>query len=138
MQAPDLLKALIDSVASAYGVLAELNYQRNVPPTVNESVQRQMLAAAAEQVLGGDAVASAPQSLGGEDFAWYLESVPGSLARLGTRGRDLADDFDIHQGAFDVDERAIGIGVKVMVAAALTATRGSAVAPEPMSNGAPA
>ncbi len=35
-QAPDLLKALIDSVASAYGVIADLNYQRNVPPTVNE------------------------------------------------------------------------------------------------------
>jgi amidohydrolase len=97
-----------------------------------------MLAAAAERVLGNDAVASTPQSLGGEDFAWYLESVPGSLARLGTRVPGSADDFDIHQPAFDVDERAIGIGVRLMAAAALTATRGSAVAPEPMSNGAPA
>ena len=75
-QAPDLLKALIDSVASAYGVIADLNYQRNVPPTVNEPASTAMLAAAAEQVLGADAVASTPQSLGGEDFAWYLESVP--------------------------------------------------------------
>jgi len=137
-QAPDLLKALIDSVASAYGVIADLNYQRNVPPTVNEPSSTAMLAAAAERVLGNDAVASTPQSLGGEDFAWYLESVPGSLARLGTRVPGSADDFDIHQPAFDVDERAIGIGVKLMAAAALTATRGSAVAPEPMSNGAPA
>jgi amidohydrolase len=137
-QAPDLLKALIDSVASAYGVIADLNYQRNVPPTVNEPSSTAMLAAAAEQVLGPDAVASTPQSLGGEDFAWYLESVAGSLARLGTRVPGSAQDFDIHQPAFDIDERAIGIGVRLLSAAALTATRGSAVAPEPLSNGAPA
>ena len=137
-QAPDLLKALIDSVASAYGVIADLNYVRNVPPTVNEPASTAMLAAAAEQMLGADAVASTPQSLGGEDFAWYLESVAGSLARLGTRVPGSSQDFDIHQPAFDIDERAIGIGVRLLGAAALTATRGSSVAPEPMPNGATA
>ena len=122
--APDLLKALIDSVASAYGVLAELSYQRNVPPTVNEAASVQMLANAVEKVLGGDAAAPAPQSLGGEDFAWYLESIPGALARLGTRGTDMAADLDLHQGGFDIDERAIAMGVKVMVATALEALGG--------------
>ncbi len=129
--APDLLKALIDSVASAYGVLAELSYQRNVPPTVNESVSVQMLTDAVEQVLGGDGVVAAPQSLGGEDFAWYLESIPGAFARLGTRGRDVAAGIDIHQGTFDIDERAIGLGVKVMVAAALRALGGRRMASRP-------
>jgi amidohydrolase len=119
--APDLLKALIDSVASAYGVLAELSYQRNVPPTVNEPVSVQMLTDAVEHVLGPDAASPAPQSLGGEDFAWYLESIPGALARLGTRGPGATGDLDLHQGTFDIDERAIEIGVKVMVATALRA-----------------
>ncbi len=130
--APDLLKALIDSVASAYGVFAELSYQRNVPPTVNEAASVQILADATAQALGPDAAAPAPQSLGGEDFAWYLESIPGALARLGTRGQNIGDDLDLHQGTFDVDERAIGIGIKVMVAAALTALGGRAVTPEPL------
>ena len=66
-QAPDLLKALIDSVASAYGVVADLSYVRNVPPTVNEAISTAMVEAAADRVLGSDAVVSAPQSLGGED-----------------------------------------------------------------------
>jgi amidohydrolase len=121
-EAPDLLKALIESVASAYGVIADLNYQRNVPPTVNEPTSTAMLSAAAKQVLGPDAVVSTPQSMGGEDFAWYLESIPGSLARLGTRRPGSGDDFDIHQPAFDVDERCIGIGIRIMAATALTAT----------------
>ncbi len=126
--APDLLKALIDSVASAYGVLAELSYQRNVPPTVNEAASVHMLADAVEHVLGADAAAPAPQSLGGEDFAWFLESIPGAFARLGTRGSSMPGDLDLHQGAFDVDERSIEIGIKVMVATALSALGGGRLA----------
>jgi amidohydrolase len=130
--APDLLKALLESVASAYGVVADLAYQRNVPPTVNEAASTAMLEAAADLALGPDAVTPAPQSLGGEDFAWYLESVPGALVRLGTRRPGSADDFDIHQPKFDVDERAIGVGVRLMAATALGAL-GEAGTPRPFS-----
>ena len=119
--APDMVKSLVDSVATAYGVVPELTYQRNVPPTVNDVLCTAMIEAAADRVLGPDAVTPARQSLGGEDFAWYLESIPGALARLGTRTPGSADDFDIHQAAFNVDERAIGIGVRLMAATALTA-----------------
>ena len=136
-QAPELLKALVDSVAAAYGVVADLSYVRNVPPTVNEAISTAMVEAAADRVLGADAVVAAPQSLGGEDFAWYLESIPGALARLGTRKPGSGDDFDIHQPAFDVDERAIGVGVKLMVATALTAMGGGgSAAPEPLPGAA--
>ena len=131
-QAPDMLKALVDSVASAYGVVADVTYVRNVPPTVNEAISTAMVEAAADRVLGTDAIVPAPQSLGGEDFAWYLESIPGALARLGTRKPGSGDDFDIHQPTFDVDERAIGIGVKLMSATALTAMGSGPSASEPM------
>ena len=62
-----------------------------------------------------------PQSLGGEDFGWYLESIPGALARLGVAAPGMAGAYDLHRGTFDVDERCIPIGVRVMVATALTA-----------------
>jgi amidohydrolase len=119
--APELVKALLESVASAYGVVPDITYQRYVPPTVNDAISTAMFEAAADRVLGPDSITPAPQSLGGEDFAWYLESIPGALARLGTRRPGSADDFDIHQSTFDVDERAIGIGIRLMVATALTA-----------------
>jgi amidohydrolase len=119
--APELMKGMVESVASAYGVTAGLTYERSVPPVVNEAVSTQMIAAAADRVLGAEAIATAPQSLGGEDFAWYLESIPGSLFRLGTRAPGSVDEFDIHQPMFNVDERCIAVGVKVMTATALTA-----------------
>ena len=125
-QAPDLLKELLSSVASAYGVIADLDYVRGVPPAVNDAECVQMFAEAAESVLGPEAVAQAQQSLGGEDVAWYLESVPGALARLGIRGPQTPSDLDIHQPNFDVDERAIAVGVKLMASTALTALSGAA------------
>jgi amidohydrolase len=81
-----------------------------------------MFSTAAQRVLGADAVTSTPQSLGGEDFAWYLESIPGALARLGVRTPG-SPSLDIHQATFDVDERAIGTGIKLLTQTSLTALR---------------
>lgn len=133
--APDMLKDMVESLASAYGVTPDLSYQRSVPPAVNEAVSTAMITAAAERVLGSDAITPAPQSLGGEDFAWYLESLPGSLLRLGTRRPGSVQEFDIHQPMFDVDERCIDVGVKVMAATALTAI-GGVGADDPMAEAA--
>jgi metal-dependent amidase/aminoacylase/carboxypeptidase family protein len=132
--APALVDELVRSVAGAYGATVELSYLRNVPPTVNEAASASMFATAAKSVLGPDGVTHTQQSLGGEDFAWYLDSVPGALARLGTRTPG-GPELDLHQPSFDVDERAIGVGVSVMVATALTALWHSASAPEPSARG---
>jgi amidohydrolase len=119
--APDLMKALLDSVASAYDVKAELEYVRGVPPTVNETTSVEILRSAAGMVLGDKQITGTPQSLGGEDFGWYVESIPGALARLGVAEPDMVGAYDLHRGTFDVDERCIGVGVRVMIATALTA-----------------
>ena len=62
---------------------------------------------------------STQQSLGGEDFAWYLERVPGAMLRLGTRTPG-GPTFELHQGNLRVDERAVGIGARLLARAALT------------------
>jgi amidohydrolase len=123
--APEMMKDIVESVATAYGVTADLTYERSVPPAVNDAASTGMIAAAADRVLGPEAITAAPQSLGGEDFAWYLESIPGSLFRLGTREPGSVEEFDIHQPMFDVDEQCIAVGVKVMAATALTAIGGN-------------
>ncbi|MFG1698193.1 M20 family metallopeptidase [Nonomuraea sp. NPDC049309] len=117
--APDLIKSLLESVAGAYGVEATLDYTRGVPPVVNDELSVEMMSAAAEQALGAGSVVPTQQSLGGEDFGWYLESIPGAFARLGTRSPGGVT-YDIHQGTFDVDEKAIAAGIRVMATTALT------------------
>lgn len=89
-----------------------------------------MFALAAAAVLGPEAVADTSQSLGGEDFAWFLSAVPGALARLGTRTPGTPVVRDLHQPTFDVDEQAIAVGVRVMAATALTALWGGDGCPD--------
>jgi amidohydrolase len=88
----------------------------------NDVAMNDLLAAAARRVLGADGVVDTDQSLGGDSFAWYLEHVPGSYARLGVHDpASSAPRLDLHASTFDVDERAIGVGVRVLVTAALDA-----------------
>src|ERR1700722_5609711 len=117
-----LIEDLVQSVALAYGVTAKVEHLTAVPPTVNEPASAVMMAAAAAAVLGKDAVTETAQSLGGEYFAWYLHQVPGAMARLGSRTPGALIAGDLHQPTFDIDERAIGTGVRVLAAGASVET----------------
>ncbi len=118
-QAPDLVVAAIDEVANLHRAKSEINYVRGVPPVVNEAGATELLRDAMIARRGTEAVEGTEQSLGGEDFSWYLERVPGAMARLGVRTPDERIVRDLHQGDFDVDEHAITVGVELFTAAAL-------------------
>ena len=117
-QAPDLVRRLVDGLVAPYGALATVTYDRGVPPVVNEPAANAVLTAAVTSTLGAAAAVPTLQSLGGEDFSWYLEKVPGAMARLGVRPPGTERSLDLHQSAFDVDEDAIAVGVVVLEAAA--------------------
>jgi len=112
-----LLEELVHAVVRPYAVSATIEHRRGAPPVVNDPVLVARLHAAAEQMLGRAAPTSTAQSLGGEDFAWYLQAVPGAMARLGTRtpgGRT----YDLHQGDLVVDETAVAMGARLLLGAA--------------------
>ncbi|HEX6870958.1 MAG TPA: amidohydrolase [Micromonosporaceae bacterium] len=117
--APRLVTRIVQDVLAPTGVTVEIDYQRGRPPVVNAADSIQVMTRAAVTGLGADSVADTPQSMGGEDFSWYLEQVPGAMARLGV-GRP-GEDLDLHQGTFDIDEQAIDAGVRFLVYTALTA-----------------
>lgn len=118
-QAPDVVVAAIDEVANLHRAKSEITYVRGVPPVVNEAGATELLRDAMTARRGADAVEGTEQSLGGEDFSWYLERVPGAMARLGVRPPGERTVRDLHQGNFDVDEHAITVGVELFTAAAL-------------------
>ncbi|MFH8464378.1 amidohydrolase [Streptomyces sp. NPDC017991] len=122
--APDLVHAAIDEVATLHRAKSEISYVRGVPPVVNEPGATDLLRAAMTARLGANAVEDTEQSLGGEDFSWYLEHVPGAMARLGVRTPGERTVRDLHQGDFDADESAITVGVELFTAAALLQARG--------------
>ncbi|MER6471330.1 amidohydrolase [Streptomyces collinus] len=118
-EAPDIVHAAIDEVATLHRAKSEINYVRGVPPVVNDRESTELLRRAMVARRGMRSVESTQQSLGGEDFSWYLENVPGAMARLGVRTPGDRVGRDLHQGDFDADEHAITVGVEMFTAAAL-------------------
>ncbi|MFD4558772.1 M20 family metallopeptidase [Streptomyces sp. NPDC058469] len=118
-QAPDIVHAAIDEVAGLYRAKSAINYVRGVPPVVNDALVTELLRDAMTARRGPLSVEDTEQSLGGEDFSWYLEHVPGAMARLGVRTPGERTVRDLHQGDFDADESAITVGVELFTAAAL-------------------
>nr|WP_141850541.1 amidohydrolase [Lapillicoccus jejuensis] len=111
-----LLHEVVAAVAAPYGVSAQVRHTPGVPPVVNdlggvEALRAGVLAAGATET-------TTVQSLGGEDFAWYLGTVPGAMARLGTRTPG-GTTYDLHRGDLVVDERAVLVGARVLANAAL-------------------
>ena len=99
-----------------------LDYIRGLPPVVNDAATTALVGEVIVEQFGADALADTPQSAGGDSFAWYTELIPGTYVRLGTHDSDsLRPMLDLHSATFDVDERAIAIGAKLLAACALAA-----------------
>ena len=110
-QNEDLLTDLIDLIVAPTGCTYHLDYIRGVPPVLNDDAAT-ALAVEAARAVDPQSVVAAPQSSGGEDFSWYLEHVPGAMMRLGAWSGE-GEYQDLHQGNLNVDERAIGVGVRL-------------------------
>ncbi|GAB3590374.1 M20 family metallopeptidase [Angustibacter peucedani] len=117
-KAQRVVDEVVHAVVQPYGVIAEVEHVRGVPPVVNEPLSVQQLTSAATSVVGATGVVGTEQSLGGEDFSWYLEHVPGAMARLGTRTPG-GPTYDLHQGDLRVDDGAVPIGAALLAQAAL-------------------
>ncbi|MER5455435.1 amidohydrolase [Micromonospora sp. NPDC002389] len=118
-RAPKIVTQVVRDVIAPTGATVDLEYLRGRPPVCNDAAAIKVLTSATVAALGPEGIAETPQSMGGEDFSWYLEYVPGALARLGV-GRS-GPNVDLHRASFDVDERAIPAGVRLMVQTALQA-----------------
>lgn len=109
-----IMPEVMAQIVAPFGVEIEVDIDEGLPPTVNHPSGVARFVDAAQTQLGTGSVARTEQSLGGEDFAWMLQEVPGAMARLGVRTAGASEWPDIHRPGFDVDEDCIGIGVQVL------------------------
>lgn len=118
--APRVVEEAVAVALDGTGATCEIEHRRGVPPVTNDPAMTELVAACARAALGEAAVTTAEHSWGGDSFSWYTEQVPGSYFRLGVHGtRSPGPRLDLHASTFDVDEVAIGNGVKVLTATAL-------------------
>ncbi|WP_448858907.1 amidohydrolase [Corynebacterium propinquum] len=105
------LSEIIGEILAPTGVDYVVTHDQGVPPVLNDEVATALLTEAVTSIDPHAAV-QAPQSSGGEDFSWYLEHVPGSMARLGCWS-GTGEMQDLHQGNFNPDERSVSVGIRL-------------------------
>jgi amidohydrolase len=117
--AASLIPELASQLVAPYGVEVDTEVTHGVPPVMNDPGAVDVLRNAVQQTFGPSAIAPTDQSLGGEDFAWYLEDVPGAMFRLGVRPPSADSAADLHTPGFDPSEESIPLGTTVLASTAL-------------------
>ena len=109
----DWLKYNISSIANSCGAEAKIKFREITPPVNNDFEINKILRDSAKVILGHDNVIELQKpSLGAEDFAEFLNEVPGAMFRLGVSSEKGC--APLHSSEFDPDERAISVGIKVI------------------------
>ncbi len=100
------LNQAVTGIAAAYGAKGKLDYSRHYPVTVNHAQETELAAVAAEAVAGvGRVTRDMPATLGGEDFAFMLNEVPGAMINIGN-----GPSAGLHHPAYDFNDEAIAWG----------------------------
>lgn len=112
----DLVEArlghLVEGISQAFGATGRLDYRRSYPVMVNHPRETEIAAQVAESVAGmGKVGRDLPQTLGGEDFAFMLNEVPGAMISIGN-----GDTAGVHHPAYDFDDEALAWGVSFWTA----------------------
>lgn len=106
--------------AEALGAQAEVVYDKGLPPVVGNSEVVTLIEKAAAEELGQEKIVNLPTpSMGSEDFARYLEHVPGAMFRIGTANENPNSHLPLHNSAIFFDEKAIATGAAVFSRLAL-------------------
>ncbi len=110
---PNWLEIKIKKIASSFGADAEVRYTPIAPPVFNDSALTTLLEDSAKLILGEEKVKRLDSpSLGAEDFAEFLEDLPGTMFRLGVSS--VEGCAPLHNGCFDPDENSMEVGIKVI------------------------
>jgi amidohydrolase len=119
-QTIDQIRQVARGVAETTGTQIEVGFEGNIPAVNNNADATQLLELAARDIAGVTVRHIPRPSMGSEDFACFLDNVPGAMFRLGV-ARDLTRVTSLHTPTFDIDEAALPLGVKVLARAVVLA-----------------
>lgn len=104
---PEMMERVVTQTAQTFRAEAKLNYDRIVPPTINDDYVTKVAIGAARKAISADAVISIDRITGGEDFAYFMEKVPGAIALMGVGNEACGAVWPQHSGKYRVDESAL-------------------------------
>jgi amidohydrolase len=109
------MQEIIDGIGQTFGAAIEFDYRDGYPPTINAEAAFEKLLASATKIVG-DGAGYPYLSMGGEDFSYYAQKVPGCFFFVGSAPEDQPfRSVPQHCSHFDIDERALLVGSSIFV-----------------------
>jgi amidohydrolase len=115
------LVEIVKGICESAGATCDIIIEKGYPVLLNDPEKTQFAESAAQELFGSEQVFKAERLMASEDFAFYLEKVPGTFYRLGIRNQSRGITADIHNDHFDVDELALKTGVAMQAMLAVKA-----------------
>jgi amidohydrolase len=109
-----LMQQIAKGVAEAHGAQAEIEYRKGYPASINDPALVKRMLPALQRVTGSKNVVEVQPSMGGEDFAYFAQKVPGFYLGLGVARAGVENPAGLHTPDFEVDERALLTGLRAM------------------------
>ena len=119
---PLWIEKIVKNIASNYGAEARINFKSIAPPVFNDPELTNLLSDCAKNFIDEKNIVYLDSpSLGAEDFAFFLQDVPGTMFRLGVAGEKGC--APLHNGNFLLDERSLELGIKILSQTIVMATK---------------
>lgn len=113
----EMMHRILKGITEAHGASYEMDYRIGYPSIINNETLVRATLPAFERIVGKDNVLEVIPGMGGEDFSYFAQVVPGFYFRLGVASEKKGIIHGAHTPMFDVDEECLKTGVKVMAAA---------------------
>jgi amidohydrolase len=110
------MREIIDGTCRAQGAEADFEYEDGYPPLVNDPASVDFALRVAGEALGEESLLALEPVMGGEDFACYLQEIPGAFLFVGAGD---GTKFPHHHPAFDFNERALAPAAYLLASLAL-------------------
>ncbi|ETP69550.1 peptidase M20 [Planococcus glaciei CHR43] len=107
------LKVYADNTAEIFGGTATVEYIRGTQAVINGEESSELVRQVAAEAFGENVVYDEKPTMGGEDFSFYLDEVPGSFALVGSGNAEKDTQWAHHHGKFNVDEEAMATGAEL-------------------------
>ena len=112
---PARFEKIVRGVAEGLGCTADIRYTRHNRATINDAAMAELAREVAIEVVGRENVVDDVITMGGEDFSWFLNRVPGCFIAVGSRNTSRGLTYGHHHPRFDVDEASLAIGAEILL-----------------------
>jgi len=108
------IEEMVRSLDTGFGVAANFKNTEGYPAHINDTTLVDHLKKCTNEILGADAAYIARPRMGAEDFAFFCQKWPGAMAGLGCHDPARGFEFGLHSPNFEMDERVLDVGVRLM------------------------